>query len=156
MRLVSSLVVAGIASSLAACGGSSSSTSSNTPNGGPAVADPGTASSRMQSSCSSGTCTCVGQLHRGLHVVAVHGGLLGRQLRADLPGFGRLHGRLFGRSLPDLLRRRYVQRRVLVGPLQHVVPERRRVHGELLGGRLRACLRRRGALHGLELLGRGL
>jgi hypothetical protein len=98
----------------------------------------------------------VGQLHRGLHVVAVHGGLLGRQLRADLPGFGRLHGRLFGRSLPDLLRRRYVQRRVLVGPLQHVVPERRLVHGELLGGRLRACLRRRGALHGLELLGRGL
>jgi hypothetical protein len=98
----------------------------------------------------------VGQLHRRVRLVALHHGLLGRQLRADLPPVGRLHPGLLGGPLPDLLRRRHMQRRLLVGSLQHVVPERRHVHGELLGGKLRARLRRRGALHGLELLGRRL
>jgi hypothetical protein len=70
----------------------------------------------------------VGQLHGGVQLVALHDGLLRGQLRAHVPRFRRLHAGLLERPLPDLLRRWHMQRRLLGGPLQHVVPERRHVH----------------------------
>jgi hypothetical protein len=105
----------------------------------------------------------VGQLHQLVQLVTVHDGLLCRQLRVHVPALGRVHAGLLERPLSDLLRGRHVHRRLLVGPLQHVVPQRRHVHRLVPGRRMRPrvragrdvllldLLRRRLQLHGRRL-----
>jgi hypothetical protein len=94
----------------------------------------------------------VRQLHRSVHFVAVHDGLLLGQLRAHVPALGQLHDGLLERQLPDLLRGRDLQRRLLVGPLQHLVSKRRDVYRLVLERRMRPRVRGRGYVLLLELL----
>jgi hypothetical protein len=93
----------------------------------------------------------VGQLHGFVLLGAVHDGLLLGQLRAHVPALRQLHAGLLERPLLDLLRGRHMRGRLLVGPLQHLVSERRHVHRRVLWRRMRTRVRA-----GLDVLLLGL
>ncbi len=81
------------------------------------------------------------QLHRVVQLIAMRDGLFRGRLRAHLSALGRLQAGLLGRELPDLVRGRHLHRRVLVGSLQHFVPERRHVQRLLLERRMQPWVR---------------
>jgi hypothetical protein len=85
---------------------------------------------------------------------AVSHGLLGRKLRARVPEQGLVHARLLVGPLPHVLRQRRVRRELLGGLLQHVVPGGRQLHGCVLGRTLRDGVRRRSEMLVQQLLGR--